>query len=76
MTHLAALVIRDRLANLLGTVHDERSVSHDGFINRRAAQQERRRVVRTVDADARPARSNSPTSAAAIGSEPFTRSAP
>ena len=54
MTHLAALVIRDGLANLLGTVHDERSVPHERVLNRLATQQERRRVVRTVDADALP----------------------
>src|SRR3989442_1690699 len=52
--YLTTLVIRYRLTNLLGTVHDERSVPHDGFINQLAAQQESRRVLRTVDANARP----------------------
>jgi hypothetical protein len=32
VAHLPALVIRDRLADLLGAVHDERSVPHNGFL--------------------------------------------
>jgi hypothetical protein len=50
----ATLVIRHRLANLLGTVHDEWSVPHDKLVNRLATEQKSGRVFRAVDADALP----------------------
>src|SRR6266850_7856748 len=49
VSHLAALIVRDRLANLLGGVHDEWSAPHDGLVDRFAAEQETRHALPAVD---------------------------
>jgi hypothetical protein len=42
MSHLPALVVGDRLADLRGRVHDERPVSDDGLVDRLVAEEEGR----------------------------------
>ena len=65
VTHPAAPVVRDRLADLLGAVHHEGALADDGLADRRAAEEQRasrprRRRSRMLS----PARSKSATSAA------------
>jgi hypothetical protein len=74
--HAAVAIVEHRLADLAFRVHHERAVADDRLLDRRAAEEERRRVLVGVDDDARARAVEEPDLRAADGSEPFTRSAP